>query len=72
METGVYPARARVSATSERVATLASKGTAHQRPEVKFVVHSSLMAALRGHRMLVLLMGHELWWRGTTCRPASL
>lgn len=34
--------------------------TADQGPEFKFVVHTTLMPARRGHRVLVLLMGREL------------
>lgn len=34
--------------------------TADQGPEFKFVVHTSLMPARRGHRVLALLMGSEL------------
>lgn len=34
--------------------------TADQGPEFKFVVHTTLMPARRGHRVLALLMGHEL------------
>ncbi|MCL4700036.1 MAG: hypothetical protein KJ023_23740, partial [Burkholderiaceae bacterium] len=34
--------------------------TADQGPEFKFVVHTSLMPARRGHRVLALLMGREL------------
>ena len=34
--------------------------TADQGPEFKFVVHTTLMPARRGHRVLALLMGREL------------
>lgn len=34
--------------------------TADQGPEFKFVVHTTLMPARRGHRALALLMGREL------------
>lgn len=34
--------------------------TADQGPEFKFVVHTTLMPARRGHRVLALLMGGEL------------
>ena len=34
--------------------------TADQGPEFKFVVHTTLMPARRGHRVLALLLGHEL------------
>ena len=34
--------------------------TAEQGPEFKFVVHTTMMPARRGHRVLALLMGREL------------
>lgn len=34
--------------------------TADQGPELKFVVHTTLMPARRGHRVLALLIGREL------------
>src|SRR5574337_207064 len=34
--------------------------TADQGPEFKFVVHTTLMPARRGHRVLALLLGREL------------
>ena len=34
--------------------------TADQGPEFKFVVHTTVMPARRGHRVLALLMGREL------------
>jgi len=34
--------------------------TADQGPEFKFVVHTTLMPARRGHRVMALLLGHEL------------
>ena len=34
--------------------------TADQGPEFKYVVHTTLMPARRGHRALALLLGHEL------------
>ena len=34
--------------------------TADQGPELKFVVHTTLMPARRGHRVLALLLDHEL------------
>jgi len=34
--------------------------TADQGPEFKFVVHTTLMPARRGHRVLALLLDHEL------------